>query len=308
MRASFPLLLCAFGAAVAKPSLGGGQPVDRAVVGLYRGTPQGPELPPHLQPGQPPAIPPLAQLAQLSGGQRALSEPKKFVAGRSSLRGEFVGTFLLGCAVACAGAATENTALAPLTPMAVISILTGLIYAFGPVSGAVYNPAAALALIMRGRMTLSDAVRFVGVEIAAATAAGVMGFLIYGVSAVPTILDPSTVAGLARAGLAEALFTFTIMTVVLHLGTTRAHADNDVGGLAIGLTIFGSAICASKISSACFNPSLAIGLYLSKALVGWSIGRPEPLDWVHPVLYSVAPLIGGGLAAAVFKCTLPLEP
>jgi len=243
---------------------------------------------------------------------------------RSVLLGEFTGSFLLGLAVACAGASAVHTDLAPLAPLAVASILTGSIYAFGSVSGAVFNPAVSLALHLRGRISAADAARFTAVQVLAMALAGVLGFLIYGVSAFPMVAEQS-VAGYLSAGLAEVLFTFTIITVVLHLATTKQHEHNDAAGLVLGLTILGCAVCASKASSACFNPAIAFGLYLGKALVeaarpaiasgplGAALGAAaaeapelEVSPW-QPLLFTAGPMLGALLATRLFQATLPDE-
>lgn len=205
---------------------------------------------------------------------------------------EGVGTFLLALAAACAGA--QDT---PLGPLAVASVLIGLIYSFGKLSGAVFNPAVSIALIMRGRMDVETALRFAAVQTAAAFLAGLAGWTVYGKAVAPAIRAEAVSAGirgLLRAGFSEVLFTGIIATAVCHAGTHPIQASNDVVGLAIGLTVFGCIICADY-SGACFNPAIGLGLQLSKALLGGGF----PLD--QAILYQIAPPAGAVISTLVFQ-------
>ena len=209
---------------------------------------------------------------------------------------EGVGTYILTLAVACVGA--QQTALGPV---AVAGVLIGLIYSFIKISGAVFNPAVSIALMMRGKMSLSTALQYTLVQTVAATLAGLSGFAIYSKSVAPTVAATGTKA-LLRAGFAEVLFTGVIVNAVCHAGTTRAQQDNDVVGLSLGLTVMGCAIC-SAYSGACFNPALGLGLQLAKAIVGGGLPIPEV------ALYLIAPSLGGALSTLIFKyATCPKEP
>ena len=65
---------------------------------------------------------------------------------------EFVGTFFL---VFTVGAAVGSHS--PLAPLAIGAVLMVMVYVGGHVSGGHYNPAATLAVLVRGRIRLRDA-------------------------------------------------------------------------------------------------------------------------------------------------------
>ncbi len=242
------------------------------------------------------------RLAALSGGQveepeSAPPAPELAPTKSEKLASEFFGTFLLVLSVVCAGA--QQAALAPL---AVACILTGLIYAFGHISGAIFNPAVSVALILRGSFGVHEALEFAIAQIGGAMAAGLAGRVLYGVSIAPATAAPLALANWLRAAFSEVLFTFTIVTVVLHAATTKAMAGNSVVSLAIGLTVFGCAVCSSGASGSVFNPAVGTGLWLAKAVTG------DGFSAYHTVLYIVGPIIGGALATGVFKlATCPRE-
>lgn len=214
------------------------------------------------------------------------------------LIGELVGTFILTLAVACASA---QKLPAPAAPLSVAAILIGLIYSFGPLSGAIFNPAVSVAFLLRNRMSHQTALSFAGVQTLGALLAGLVGAFIYGESSVPIISDPSTPMGWLRASLAEILFTGTIVQAVLHCGTTRAQENNHVTGLAVGLVVFGCAVCSS-ISGSVFNPAIGTGLWIAKGLLRGG------LSWAHILLYIFAPSIGAILSTGAFLATRPREP
>ena len=89
---------------------------------------------------------------------------------------------------------------------------------------------------------------------------------------------------------AELLFTFALVYVVLNVATARATDGNSYFGLAIGFTVLAGAFAVGDISGGAFNPAVAIGAS-AMGLLPWSN------IWV----YLVADLLGGGLAALVFK-------
>jgi aquaporin Z len=212
---------------------------------------------------------------------------------------EFVGTFILVLSVVCAGAQPAQAALAPF---AVVGVITGLIFAFGHISGAIFNPAVSIALILRGRLGVQEALEFAVAQLLAAIAASLTGRVLYGVSIAPSISAPLAVANWLRAALSEVLWTGIIVTMVLHAGTTKAMEGNDVAPVAIMMAVFGCIVCASGASAAGFNPAACTGMWLAKAMTGGGFSA------YHVSLYFVGPIVGSVLATALFKTvTCPNE-
>src|ERR1700737_1889212 len=151
---------------------------------------------------------------------------------------EAVGTFFLvftvGTAVGSASA---------LAPLGIGAVLMVMVYAGGHISGGHYNPAVTLAVLVRRRIAVHDAIAYWVVQLGAGLLAAVV---------VCTIVDPARLSHTATLALsghtlvaafaAELLFTFALCYVVLNVATSRSHPDNSYYGLAIGFTVVAGAV------------------------------------------------------------------
>lgn len=199
---------------------------------------------------------------------------------------EFIGTFFLVLTVGCTVLPAEPTVLAPL---AIGGVLMVMVFAGGHVSGAHYNPAVTLAVLMRGRCSRNDAVLYMVAQMLAAGAASIAAVFLTGQSGTPMSIE--SVPG---ALLAEFLFTFALAWVVLNVATAKGTANNSFYGLAIGGTLMVGAFAVGGISGGAFNPAVALGACLMK-LVSFSD------VWVH----FAADFAGGAVAAIAFKAVNP---
>ncbi|TYB50076.1 porin [Actinomadura chibensis] len=200
---------------------------------------------------------------------------------------EFIGTFFLVFTVGC-----TVLAKAPLAPLAIGAVLMVMVYAGGHVSGAHYNPAVTLAVLLRGRISLADAVAYWGTQIVAGVAAALAAKYVVNPGRV-TELSPSGRA-LGTALLAEVVFTFALAYVVLNVATSKDHPNNGFYGLAIGFTVVAGALAVGGASGGAFNPAVALGA----ATMGL-------FAWTKIWIWLLADLLGGALAGAVF---LSLNP
>ncbi|MEU7834971.1 MULTISPECIES: aquaporin [unclassified Nonomuraea] len=202
---------------------------------------------------------------------------------------EFIGTFFL---VFTVGATV--LAMAPLAPVAIGAILMVMVYAGGHISGAHYNPAVTLAVLLRGRISLTDAIPYWIAQLAA----GVLAAVVAGFVVNPAKVTPVSPEGreLWVALLAEALFTFALAYVVLNAATSRDHPGNSFYGLAIGFTVAAGAFAVGGISGGAFNPAVAIGA----ATMGI-------FDWSKIWIWLLADLVGGALAGVTFLALNPKE-
>lgn len=199
---------------------------------------------------------------------------------------ELIGTFFLvltiGCAVIGAGAGQ-------FAPVAIGSALMVMIFAGGHISGGHYNPAVTLGVWMRGKCDTKDVVPYMAFQIVgAALAAAVVKFLKADAVIIPMV------PAVAPALLAEFLFTFALVYVVLNVATAKGTADNSFYGLAIGFTVMTGAYAVGNISGGAFNPAVAVGISVM-GLVSWSS------IWI----YLVANFLGGAAAALTFKALNP---
>lgn len=195
---------------------------------------------------------------------------------------EFVGTFFLVFTVGCA----VLTGV-PLAPVAIGAALMAMVYAGGHISGAHYNPAVTLAVLLRGRISPTDAIFYWVAQLVAGVLAAVSATF---------VVNPGTVAELSPSGrvvggalLAEALFTFALAYVVLNVTTSKDHPHNNFYGLAIGFTVAAGAVAVGGVSGGAFNPAVAVGA-ATMGLFAWS------KIWI----WLFADLVGGAIAALVF--------
>lgn len=203
---------------------------------------------------------------------------------------EFIGTFFLVLTVGLTVVAGT-----PLAPIAIGSSLMVMVYMGGHVSGAHYNPAASLAILLRGKMDAKDLVPYWIAQVAGAVVASLVVSSTTGSTFAPA---PGADAGTMAALLLEFLFTFALCLVILNAATARATEGNSFYGLAIGFTVLVGAFAAGGISGGAFNPAVGLGPILVDALVG---GGSMGALWI----YLVGPLAGGAVAAAVFKIQNP---
>jgi aquaporin Z len=198
---------------------------------------------------------------------------------------EFIGTFFLVLTIGCTGIAAGPGVIPPL---AIGSALMVMIYAGGHVSGAHYNPAVTLGVFLRGRCAAADVVPYWVAQIAGAAAAAAI--VIFFKPTTPIPFNAPT----APAFVAEVLYTFALVWVVLNVATAKATSGNSYFGLAIGFTVLTGAFAVGHISGGAFNPAVAVGAMVMSML-----------PWATLWLYVAADLLGGALAALVFKAINP---
>ena len=204
---------------------------------------------------------------------------------------EFIGTFFLVLTIGLT--VVQGVAMAPLAIGASLMIM---VYMGGHVSGGHYNPAVSLAAMMRGALSGAELIPYWISQILGAIVAAVVVSIV-----IPSgFFGPAPGEGYSLFGvgpwLVEILFTFALALVVLNSATSSGTDGNSFYGLAIGFTVVVGAFAGGGISGGAFNPAVGIGPNLIKGIMG---GDPGAMG--NMVLHVVAPLIGGTLAAIVFK-------
>jgi aquaporin Z len=226
-----------------------------------------------------------AQEADIEGGAPT---SRGAVAGRKYAV-ELIGTFLLVFTVVATTLGTGT-----LGPLAVGAVILALVYAGGHISGAHYNPAITLAVLVRGRLEPADAVAYWVVQLAG----GVLGALLARWVINPAQVTTLTLSGhlLAAALVAELLFTFALCYVVVNVATSQDHPVNSFYGMAIGFTVAAGAVAVGGVSGAAFNPAVTLGLDTTR-LFAWST------LWV----YLVAQVAAGIAAGLAFRTLNPTD-
>jgi aquaporin Z len=200
----------------------------------------------------------------------------------TELIGMFFFVLTVGCVVIGNGAG-------PLAPLAIGSVLMVMIYAGGHISGGHFNPAVTLGVWLRGKCDTKDVIPYwIAQIVGAVIAALVVKYLKTGATITPMAL--MTLPAL----LAEFLFTFALVFVVLNVATAKGTSGNSFYGLAIGFTVVVGAFSVGNISGGVFNPAIAVGI----SVLGLS-------SWSNIWVYLVADFAGAAAAAMAFKVVSP---
>jgi aquaporin Z len=200
---------------------------------------------------------------------------------------ELIGTFFLVLVIGLTG-----------NPIAIGSILMVMVYMGGTISGAHYNPAITLAVLMRKKIESKDAGMYMIFQVLGTVLASLLVYMVKGETFAPA---PGDEVEIVSALLIEAVFTFALALVVLNVATTKAAAGNSYFGLAIGFTVLAAAFAGGGISGGAYNPAVGLGPCLIDTLIGGN----NSLAYVW--LYIVGPFGGAALATTVFNYTNPNE-
>lgn len=199
---------------------------------------------------------------------------------------ECIGTFFLAftvCLTVLGGT--------PLAPLAIGSSLMIMVYMGGHISGGHFNPAVTLSVWLRGKLPAAEVVPYWIAQLVGAVLAGLAAYALTGKT---FFVAPAASATVMQSLLAEFLFTFALCLVVLQTATNEKTAGNSYYGLAIGFTITVGAFAAGGISGGAFNPAVGTGPAIASVIMGNG-------TLSHVWLYLVGPLLGGAVAALVYR-------
>lgn len=216
-----------------------------------------------------------------------------------------VGVATMSFGFKLAGFSTSAGVL--VTAIAFGLVLLALAYTLGPVSGAHVNPAVTLGFVLSGRMEVGEAVGFWIAQFLG----GIVGALgLYAVvSGAPTYSRSVTGLGtngwghasILGIGAGSAFATEVVLTfifVLVVLAATSHIGSPGFAGLAIGLALAVVHTIGIPLTGTSVNPARSLGPAL---IVGHTALRQL---W----LFIVAPLVGGALAALVYRYFVGDEP
>lgn len=166
-------------------------------------------------------------------------------------------------------------------------IVLAMIYAIGHISGAHMNPAVSLGFTSAGRLSPTEAWRYILAQLAGAVAASVALKLIFLGS--PTSLGLTVPAGPWWQGFAMEFFLTAILMFVIMGVATDERAESALAGLAIGGTICLEAVFGGPISGASMNPARSF----APALMVWNFSA----HWI----YWLAPISGSIVGARIYE-------
>ncbi|MGE3074162.1 MAG: aquaporin Z [Dehalococcoidia bacterium] len=216
---------------------------------------------------------------------------------------EVVGTFVLvlgGC-----GAAVIAGGAIGAQGVAIAFGLTVLVMAFavGPISGAHFNPAVTIGLVVGKRFESKDAPYYIVAQVAGAILAGAVLYIIAsgldGFDAsngfAANGYDKHSPEGYSlMAGLVCEIVMTAIFLVVI-MGATSKKASTSFAPIAIGLALTLIHLVSIPVTNTSVNPARSTGVALFVG-EGWAIGQL----W----LFWVAPIIGGAVGALVWRYLL----
>jgi len=210
---------------------------------------------------------------------------------------ELLGTFLF-MMIGYSSVAAFSIGSSPVPGLLVVPFSFGFgllaaIFAFGHISGAHYNPAVTVAIVLDGRLPPMDAVGYIVAQVIGAIGAAAVVLLTVNQTAVASgVTKPGPGISDISALALEIIFT-AIFVVVILASTKRAPA---LAPLAIPLTLVAIHFAIATVSGASVNPARSIG----SALVG---GNLTGL-WI----YLVGPIIGGAIGAGVYRVAADTPP
>ena len=195
---------------------------------------------------------------------------------------EFIGTFFLVFTIGMT--AVFSPGAGPFAPVAIGMVLAVMVYMGGPVSGAHYNPAVTLAALLKGATPLADVLPYLLAQAAGAVLASLAAGYLTTASHGMMQLEVGPVL------VAELLFTFALVWVILHVAMSEETKGNPYFGIAIGGTVMAGAFAVGSISGGAFNPAVALGLIIMGAV-------PVAAVW----MYLLANFGAAAAAALLFK-------
>jgi aquaporin Z len=213
------------------------------------------------------------------------------------LLSEFLGTFILVLTVGL-----NVLGKSPAGAFSIAASLMCMIYALGDVSGANFNPAVSLALVVFGEMDAVTAGKYMGAQIAGGIAAAFTYAGIYSGETFP--LGPGAGYGWAQAAIAEVVFTFVLCLIVLTVAVSKTTHNGTMFGLAIGSCVTVGGFAIGSISGGSLNPAVSFGIATSAVMNGGL--------FYQALIYSVLEFAGAAAAAGVVMAThgknAPAEP
>ena len=197
---------------------------------------------------------------------------------------EFIGTFFLVLIIGLTG-----------NPIAIGLGLSVLIYMGGHISGAHYNPAVSLAMAINNELDLRSLGFYVFSQLTGATVATFFVKTL-GNNDFSVVSNTESITNLF---IAEILFTFLLVFVILNVALNKNLKGNQYFGFAIGLTVMTGAFAVGDISGAVFNPAVSFGPSLISIIDPQVSGGNESSDFF--VYYLITGVIGSVIASYLYK-------
>ncbi len=208
---------------------------------------------------------------------------KKYIA-------ELIGSFTLvfcGCGAIVTNEFSNGTVTHSGIALTFGLVVMALIYAFGEISGAHFNPAVTIAFSYAKKFPIKEVPKYILAQCIGAILAALTLLVLFPENEYLGTTIPQIAVW--RTFLFEAILSFFLMLVIINV-STGSKETGVMAGFAIGGVIWFEAQFAGPITGASMNPARSIG----PALVS---GHTE-----HLWLYILAPIVGAIIA--VLSCKL----
>ena len=196
---------------------------------------------------------------------------------------EFIGTYALvffGCgAIILSELENLSSALIPIIFGLTITIF---VYLLGRFSGAHFNPAVTIGFLLNKEISIKDSVFYIGIQILGGMLASQTHVALFGRMHSFGVTTLSVDVG--QGFFLEAFCTGLLMFVILQV----TREENNIYGIAIGGTVFISALLIGEYTGGSLNPARSIG----PALVS---GKTREIYF-----YVLAPVIGSLISSKLF--------
>ncbi|MEJ6792742.1 MAG: aquaporin [Lacinutrix sp.] len=168
-------------------------------------------------------------------------------------------------------------------------IVMAMIYAFGDISGAHFNPAVSIGFAIAKKISWKEVPKYMFAQAIGAILASALLWYLFPESQFLGETVPAEGFPAYKAAILEFILTFFLMIVILNVSTGSKEIGT-MAGIAIGGVILLEAMFAGPITKASMNPirSIAPALFIGNFQYLW--------------LYITAPILGA--SAAVFSCKL----
>lgn len=242
----------------------------------------------------------------LKRNQIVSSENEKEVSLPQKLIAEFLGTAFLVFVVTGIGHFTvSKMKLEKTTPIFVAYnggfegalVLTSMIYIFGKISGAHFNPAVSIPMFLREKITLQECIFYIVAQILGAF----FGSILVGLCSQGNFENLSSNAFEEHSAwsyfscfLCEFILTFGLVLAIFASTIERNNFGN-LTGLIVGNTLYFLGITGNNVSGASLNPARSI----APAIITLFTGETTPIKQLW--LYIVAPILGGISAGYISK-------
>lgn len=207
-----------------------------------------------------------------------------------ALLAEFTGTYALvffGCgAIILSELENLSSAVIPIIFGLTITIF---VYLLGRFSGAHFNPAVTIGFLLNKEISIKDSVFYIGIQILGGMLASQTHVALFGRmhSFGVTTLSVDASQGFFLEAFCTGLLMFVILLVT--------RKENNIYGIAIGGTVFISALLIGNYTGGSFNPARSLG----PALIS---GDLEDI-----LFYIFAPITGGIISTKLYISRINLK-